>query len=91
MGLRREGLFGIFFVVLNILDACLTRVALVLGSSELNPIAMGFGSSLLLKGLLSAAIVVALVLFKRGRLLKPLGIGMLAIVLWNTLAVWTWT
>jgi len=82
---------GIAFVGLNILDARLTGTALVLGASELNAIAAtGFGSSMLLKGLISFAIVVALVLLKRGRLLKPLDIGMLVVVLWNGFAIWSW-
>lgn len=90
--LRKGILLGIAFVGLNILDARLTGTALVLGASELNPIAAtGFGSSMLLKGLLSLAIVIVLVLLKRGRLLKLLGLGMLLIVLWNGLAIWSWS
>ena len=74
--LRKDILLGIAFVGLNILDARLTGTALVLGASELNPIAAtGFGSSMLLKGLLALAIVIALVLLKRGRLLKLLDLG----------------
>jgi len=88
----RKGIpLGIAFVGLNILDARLTGTALVLGASELNPVAAtGFGSSMLLKGLISFAIVVALVLLKRGRLLKPLDLGMLVVVLWNGFAIWSW-
>jgi len=90
--LKKVILFGLVFVGLNILDAQLTGTALVLGASELNPIAAtGFGSSMLLKGLLSLAIAIALVLFKRGRLLKPLCFGMLLVVLWNGLAIWSWS
>ena len=89
--LRKGILLGIAFVGLNILDAWLTGTALVLGASELNPIAAtGFASSMLLKGLISSAIVVALVLLKRGSLLKPLGLGMLVVVLWNGFAIWSW-
>ena len=89
--LRRGILLGIAFVGLNILDARLTGTALVLGASELNPIAAtGFGSSMLLKGLTSLAIVMVLVLLRRGRLLKPLDLGMLLVVLWNGFAIWSW-
>jgi len=89
--LRKGILLGIVFVGLNILDAQLTGTALVLGASELNPVAAtGFGSSMLLKGLISSAIVVPLVLLKRGRLLKPLNLGMLLVVLWNGFAIWSW-
>jgi hypothetical protein len=89
--LRKVLLFAIVFVGLNILDAGLTRSALALGSSEPNPVAaMGFGSSMLLKGLISSAIAMALLLFKRGRLLKTLDLGMFLIVLWNGFAIWSW-
>jgi len=88
----REGiLFCIAFVGLNMLDARLTGAALVLGASELNPIAAtGFGNSMLLKGLISLAIVIVLLLFKRGRLLRLLSLGMLLVVLWNGFAIWSW-
>jgi hypothetical protein len=85
-------LFGILFVALNILDAQLTAVAVAIGSREVNPIAAtGFGSSMLLKGLISSAMVMALVLLKRGTLLKPLSLAMLVICAWNGFAVWSWT
>jgi len=85
-------LLGILFIVLNILDAQLTGIALAFGSSELNPIAAtGFGSSMLLKGLIASAIVIPIVLLKRGGLLKPLSLGMLLICAWNGLAIWSWS
>lgn len=90
--LKKGILLGIVFVGLNILDAQLTGTTLVLGASEFNPIAAtGFGSSILLKGLLSLAIAIALVLSKRGRLLKPLCLGMLLVALWNSFAIWSWS
>ena len=90
--LRKGILLGIAFVGLNILDARLTGTALVLGASELNPIAAtGFGSSMLLKGLIAIVIVIALLFFRRGNLLKWLSLGMLPIVLWNGLAIWSWS
>jgi len=90
--LKKGILLGIVFVALNILDAQLTGTALVLGAGELNPIAAtGFGSSILLKGLFSSVIVIALLLFRRGKLLKPLCLGVLLIVLWNGFAIWSWS
>ena len=89
--LRKGILFVTAFVGLNTLDAHMTGVSLALGSSELNPIAMAFGSNILLKALIASAIGIALVLFKRGKLLKPLILGMSLIVLWNSLAIWSWT
>ena len=90
ISLKEEYLFGIAFIGLNMLDALLTRVILAFGGTELTPFATGFGGSILLKGLISSAIAMALILFKRGRLLKPLDLGMLLIVLWNCAAVWSW-
>jgi len=90
--LTRTILLCLVFVGLNVLDAWLTGIALGAGSYELNPfLGMRFGSNMLIKGLISAAIVAALVLFKRGRLLKPLSLGMLIICVWNGFAVWTWS
>ena len=80
------------FIGLNILDAWLTRVALGLGSYELNPFMnIGLGSSMLVKGLIGAEIVMVLLLFKRGGLLKPLSIVMLLICTWNSFAILSWS
>jgi hypothetical protein len=89
--LSRTILLGVVFIGLNILDAWLTGIALGAGSSELNPfLGMRFGSSILVKGLIAAGIVTALVLFKRDRLLKPLNLGMVLICAWNGFAVLSW-
>jgi hypothetical protein len=90
--LSRTILLCVVFIALNILDAWLTGVALGLGSHELNPfLGMRFGGSILVKGLISVGIVVALVLFKRDRLLKPLNVAMVLICAWNAIAVLSWT
>lgn len=78
------------FVGLNILDARLTAWAISLGSSEANPLAVGFGSSMFLKALIALCIAVVLIMVGRSRLLKPLCMGMCLIVAWNTLAVVSW-
>jgi hypothetical protein len=81
-------LLCVAFIVLNILDAWLTKVALGLGSYELNPfINMRFGGSMLVKGLIAAEIVMVLILFKRGRLLRPLNLCMILICTWNSFAI----
>ena len=80
------------FIGLNILDAWLTRVALGFGSYELNPfINMRLGSSMLVKGLIGAEIVMVLILFKRGRLLRPLNMCMILICTWNSFAILSWS
>jgi hypothetical protein len=88
----RTILFCVVFIGLNILDAWLTGIASAAGNYELNPLlGMRLGGNILIKGLISAGIVTALVLFKRGNLLKPLSLGMLVICVWNALAVWFWS
>jgi hypothetical protein len=90
--LNRSVLLCAIFIGLNILDAWLTGLALGAGNYELNPLlGMKFGSSVLFKSLVAAGIVTALVLFKRGGLLKPLSLGMLLICAWNGLVVWLWS
>jgi Domain of unknown function (DUF5658) len=90
--LSRTILLCVVFIALNILDAWLTRIAVRLGSQELNPfLGMRFGSSILVKGLIAAGIVVALVLLKRDKLLKLLSVGMVVICAWNALAILSWT
>lgn len=86
--LSRTILLCVIFIGLNILDAWLTGLALGFGNYELNPfLGVRFGSSFLVKGLISAGIVMALVLFKRGRLLKPLNVAMVLICAWNGLVL----
>ena len=89
----RDGiLLCITFIGLNLVDAWLTGIALGLGSYELNPfLGARFGSSVLVKGLISCLIVTALVLFKRGGLLRPLSLGMLLTCAWNGFAIWSWS
>lgn len=89
--LSRLIFLGIVFVELNVLDAQLTGVAIALGSSELNPIiGAAYGSSIVFKATISFAIVLFLLWCKNGRLLKHLNFGMLGVVGWNTLAIWSW-
>lgn len=89
--LSRTILLCVVFIGLNILDAWLTGLALRAGNYELNPfLGMRFGSNMLVKGLISAGIVAALVLFKRDRLLKPLSLGMALICTWNYVVVLIW-
>ena len=84
-------LFCVAFIGLNILDGCLTGAALGLGSYELNPLlGPALGSNTLFKWLISSAIVLILVVFKRGGLLKPLSLAMLLVCAWNGLAIWSW-
>jgi hypothetical protein len=88
----RTILLCVVFIGLNILDAWLTGIALGAGNYELNPLlSMRLGGNLPIKGLISAGIVTALVLFKRDSLLKPLSLAMLVICAWNSVVVWFWS
>ncbi|GAI07520.1 unnamed protein product [marine sediment metagenome] len=70
------------------LDAWLTRQLIAVDGREANPIVVPYGDSMLVKGLLSLAIVLLLVRFARTKLLWILNICMLAIVLWNGICLW---
>jgi hypothetical protein len=90
--LSRTILLCVVFIGLNILDAWLSGLALGTGHYELNPfLGTRFGSNMLVKGLISAGIVAALVLLKRDRLLKPLSLGMSLICTWNCVVVLLWS
>lgn len=90
--LSRTTLLCAVFIGLNILDAWLTGLALGAGHYELNPfLGTRFGSNIAVKGLISAGIVLALVLFRRDRLLKPLSLAMSLICTWNCVVVLTWS
>jgi hypothetical protein len=85
-------LFCAAFIVLNILDAYLTAMALQLGSYELNPFMHPVvGSNTLFKWLIASAVVLVLVLIKRAGWLKLLSVGMCLVCFWNLLAIWTWS
>jgi hypothetical protein len=51
---------------------------------------VSFGANIWLKALIAAGIAVVLLLVGRSRLLKPLSAGVGVVVLWNTVAMFTW-
>ncbi len=71
------------FIGFNIADAWLTKTVLALGAVELNPIAIYFGTSMVAKGLLATAIVLAIYLFRKEKMLWWANLIMLGVVLWN--------
>ena len=73
---------GISFILLNIIDAYLTKEALGMGAVELNPIGMFWGN-MVVKGLIAVVIVAGLYLCKEEKLLLPLSLGMVGICCWN--------
>ncbi|MFW6056195.1 MAG: hypothetical protein ACOC9B_02655 [Chloroflexota bacterium] len=83
-------LLAIVFVFLNMLDAELRPPALSHGSIEANRLAAEFDFDLVLKTLISTAIVIPLLLIRWWRAIALLCAGMSGMVLWNTGAVLTW-
>lgn len=83
-------MYSLCFIMLNMVDALLTSITLELGGAELNPLAIGFGADVGMKGAIAVGIAAILFLLDRARLLKPLSAGMGVVVLWNTVAMLTW-
>jgi hypothetical protein len=79
---------GTVFVGLNLADAQFTKIALADGAKEIMPLAQFFGSNLLIKGLLALAIVALLFLLKKGKLLRPLNVGLGAVAAWGCLVAY---
>jgi len=73
---------GISFILLNVIDAYLTKEALGMGAVELNPIGMLWGN-MVVKGLIAVAIVAGLYFCKKEKLLIPLSLGIFGVCLWN--------
>lgn len=71
------------FIVLNMVDARLTKEHLAIGNYEGNPLVAGYGSMVWFKGLLALAILIVLLSFGKAKLLWVLNAFMLAVVLWN--------
>ena len=71
------------FITLNILDAYLTKMALVVGAIEFNPIMTSIGSSILVKGAMAGTLVFILYYFKKEKALWPLNLLLFGVILWN--------
>ncbi|MBA7608578.1 hypothetical protein ES703_15756 [subsurface metagenome] len=78
------------FIVLNLVDLLLTEEAIRLGSQELNPI-MKLGNLWPLKTLFVTWVIYFVMLFRKVKFLKWVNIGMVGIVIYNSVAVWSWT
>jgi hypothetical protein len=77
---------AVVFVALNIADAYLTKMSLMSGATEVNPLMTGIGSSMISKGLIGVAIAVTLYLFSKDNMLWLLNFALFGIVLWNLAA-----
>jgi hypothetical protein len=77
---------AVVFVALNIADAYLTKLSLMSGAVEINPLMAGIGSSMISKGLIGVAVAVALYLFGKENMLWLLNLALFGIVLWNSAA-----
>lgn len=84
---------AVVFVALNIADAYLTKMSLMAGAIEVNPLMTGIGSSIISKGLIGVAVAVALYLFGKENMLWLLNLALFGIVLWNSasyLMIYLW-
>ncbi len=75
---------AVVFVALNITDAYLTKISLMAGAIEINPLMTGIGSSMISKGLIGVAVALALYFFGKESMLWLLNIALFGIVLWNS-------
>ena len=75
---------AVVFVALNIADAYLTKISLMSGAIELNPLIASVGSNMISKGLIGVAVAVALYFFGKENLLWLLNLALFGIVLWNS-------
>lgn len=75
---------AVAFVALNIADAYLTRLSLMAGAIEINPLMAGLGSSVIIKGIIAVALVSALYFFGKEKVLWLLNFGLFGIILWNS-------
>jgi hypothetical protein len=78
------------FIVLNVVDVLSTEKAIELGSQESNPI-MRLGNLWPLKGLLATWVVYFIILFRKVKFLESVNMGMASIVIYNSVAVWSWS
>ena len=74
---------AIMFIVLNLIDAYLTKNALAMGAVEFNPLMASIGGSIIAKGLMAMAMVLILHFFEKERVLLPLNFLFFCIILWN--------
>lgn len=74
---------AITFIVFNLVDASLTRVALAVGATEANPLLMSTGGNILVKGLVATGVVLILYWLQKEKVLRPLNFIFFAIILWN--------
>ena len=72
------------FIILNLTDAYLTKVGLVMGASEVNPLMTPVGGNIIIKGLLAIALLLILYWFEKERVLWPLNFIFFGIILWNS-------
>jgi hypothetical protein len=79
---------SLIFIGLNVADAYLTKMALAMGGTELNPMGL-LWTKMVIKGLVALAIVVGLYFWGKEKLLLPLGLGMFGICCWNLASCFT--
>jgi hypothetical protein len=82
------------FIALNIIDIALTAFAISLGASEMNYIyaaARNPVNMMALKMMLAGLVISGLLMFRRTDMLHLVNIGMVLVVLWNIVAIISWS
>jgi len=74
---------ALIFIVLNLVDAWVTKELIAHGGGEANAMVSLYGSNMLIKGCLALAIVFLLARFGKANLLKVLNIAMVIVVVWT--------
>jgi hypothetical protein len=74
---------AITFIALNMADAYLTKMSLMAGAIELNPLMASLGSSIITKGIIALTLVSALYFLGKERILWLLNFALFGIILWN--------
>jgi len=86
----RNLLFLQLFVILNMADAQLTKILLLMGGQEMCFWGMPYNTNIYAKTILPLAIAIALIIYGKARLLLWLNACMLAIVLTHIVMIATW-
>jgi hypothetical protein len=76
------------FIILNIMDAYLTKISLQMGAIEANPFMTYVGGVIIIKGAIAFAMVFILYYFKKERVLWLLNFLLLGVILWNSAVYW---
>jgi hypothetical protein len=76
------------FILLNIVDAYLTKISLEIGAIEANPFMTHVGGVVIVKAAISLAMVFILYYYNKEKVLWLLNFLLLGVILWNSAVYW---